>query len=144
LNLVVCIFVQAAECKVAWRRCCVALPVGASTPDHPYVIFRNVPGVQDFKAGLSPASNGFKRAAMPGGMNRRDATAKPWKRGSESNDISNGCQPQYPDVQGYFNIDSKGLQAVFGITRHLTALTCHAHPAYSVIEEIVEGFVEGF
>jgi hypothetical protein len=63
-------------------------------------------------------------------------------RGSESNDVLTGCQPQYPDLQGYFNIDSKGLQAVFGTTRHLPALTHRIHPTYSVIEEIVEGFVE--
>jgi hypothetical protein len=64
------------------------------------------------------------------------------RRGSESNDIFTGCQPQYPDLQGYFNIDSKGLQAIFVTTRHLQALTRHAHGTYSVIEEIVEGFVE--
>jgi hypothetical protein len=58
--------------------------------------------------------------------------------------VSNGCQPQYLGLQGNFIIDSKELQAVFGITRHLPALTRHAHPAYSVIEEFVEGFVEGF
>jgi hypothetical protein len=28
--------------------------------------------------------------------------------------------------------------------RYLPALTRHLHPAYSVIEEFVEGFVEGF
>jgi hypothetical protein len=67
-----------------------------------------------------------------------------WRRESESNDLSNSCQPQNPDLQGYFNIDSKGLQAVFGTTRRPPALTRHAHAAYSVIEEFVEGFVEGF
>jgi hypothetical protein len=46
-------------------------------------------------------------------------------------------------LQGYSNSDSKGLQAVFSTTRHAPALSRHAHPAYSVIEEIVEGFVEG-
>jgi hypothetical protein len=61
----------------------------------------------------------------------------------ESNDTFNDCQPQYPNLRGYFNSDSKGVQAVFVTTRHLPALTRHAHPAYSVIEEIVEGFVEG-
>ena len=61
-------------------------------------------------------------------------------KGSESNDVFISRQPRYPDLQGYFNIDSKGAQAVFGTTRHLPALTRHLHPAYSVIEEIVEGF----
>jgi hypothetical protein len=58
--------------------------------------------------------------------------------------VSNDCQLQYPDLQGNFSIDSKGLQAVSGTTHHLPALTRHAHPAYSVIEEFVESFVEGF
>jgi hypothetical protein len=51
---------------------------------------------------------------------------------------------QYPDLQGYFNIDFTGLQELSGTIRHIPALTRHLHPAYSVIEEIVEGFVEGF
>jgi hypothetical protein len=59
---------------------------------------------------------------------------------SESNDVFAGCQPQYPDLQGYFNIDIIGVQAVFVTTRHLPVLTRHAPAAYSVIEEIVEGF----
>jgi hypothetical protein len=60
------------------------------------------------------------------------------------NDTFTGCQPQYPDLQWNFNIDSKWLHAVFDTTRHLPDLTRHAYPAHSVIEEIVEGFVEGF
>jgi hypothetical protein len=64
-------------------------------------------------------------------------------RESESNDTFTGCQPQYHDLQGYFNIDSKGLQAVFTTTRYLPVLTRLLHPAHSVIEETVEGFVEG-
>jgi hypothetical protein len=56
---------------------------------------------------------------------------------------SPGCQPQYPDLQGKFIIDFTGLQEVFGTARHLPDLTRHVHAAYSVIEEIVEGFVEG-
>ena len=64
------------------------------------------------------------------------------RRRSESDDVFTGCQPQYPDLQGYFNIDSKGLQAVFGTTRHLPALTLYPHRAYSVIEEFVEDFGE--
>jgi len=67
-----------------------------------------------------------------------------WRRGSESNEVFTDGQPQYPDLQGHFNFDSKGLQAVSGTTRHLPALTRHAPGACSVIEEIVEGFVEGF
>jgi hypothetical protein len=61
----------------------------------------------------------------------------------ESNDAFTGCQPQYPDLRGCFNIDSKGLQEVFGTTRHASALTRHLPPAYSVIQEFVESFVEG-
>jgi hypothetical protein len=34
-----------------------------------------------------------------------------------SNDVFTGCQPQYPDLQGDFNIDSKGLQEVSGTIR---------------------------
>src|ERR1035437_892059 len=67
-----------------------------------------------------------------------------WRRGSESNGVFTDCQPQYPDLQGHFNIDSKGLQEIFGTTRHLPDLTRHIPAAYTVIEEIVEGFVEGF
>jgi hypothetical protein len=66
------------------------------------------------------------------------------RRRSESNDVFISHQPQYADLQGDFNIDSKGVQVVFGTTRNLPALTPHAHAAYSVIEEFVEGFVEGF
>jgi hypothetical protein len=69
---------------------------------------------------------------------------KTWRRGAESNDVFTGCQPQYPDLQGYFSIDYKRLQADLVTTRHLPALTPRAHAAYSVIEEFVEGFVEGF
>jgi hypothetical protein len=63
------------------------------------------------------------------------------RRGSESDDAFTGCQPQYPDLQGCFNIDSTGLQEVFSTTRHLPDLTRHIHNAYSVIEEFVEGFL---
>jgi hypothetical protein len=59
-------------------------------------------------------------------------------------DTFNDCLPQSSDLQGNFNIDSKGVQAVSVTTRHLPALTRHAHGAYSVIEEIVEGFIEGY
>ena len=67
-----------------------------------------------------------------------------WRRGSESNDVFTDNQPQYPDLQSNFDIDSKGLQAVSSTTRHLPDLTRHLHPAHPVIEEIVEGFVESF
>jgi hypothetical protein len=50
----------------------------------------------------------------------------------------------HPFEGRYFNTGFTGLQTVSGTTRHLPDLTRHAHPAYSVIEEIVEGFVEGF
>jgi hypothetical protein len=38
----------------------------------------------------------------------------------------------------------KGFKLFFGTARHLPDLTPHIHPAYSVIEEIVEGFVVDF
>jgi hypothetical protein len=63
------------------------------------------------------------------------------RRGSESNDVFTDCQPQYPDLQGNFNIGFTRLQVVFRTTRHLPDLTLRLHPAYSVIEEIVEGFL---
>jgi hypothetical protein len=58
-------------------------------------------------------------------------------------DVFTGCQPQYPNLQGHFDIDSKGLQAVSVTTRHLPVLTRHAPATRTVIEEIVEGFVGG-
>ena len=64
------------------------------------------------------------------------------RRRSESDDVFIGCQPQYPDLQGYFNIGFTAFQATFGTTHHAQALTRRAHSAYSVIEEFVEGFVE--
>jgi hypothetical protein len=67
-----------------------------------------------------------------------------WRRGSESNEVFTDCQPQYPDLQGDINADFTGLQAIFNTIRSLPDLTRHIPAAYSVIEEIVEGFVEGF
>jgi len=67
-----------------------------------------------------------------------------WRRGSESNEVFTDYQPQYPDLQGYFNADFTGLQEVSDIIRQLPDLTRHTPTAYSVIEEFVEGFVEGF
>jgi hypothetical protein len=66
------------------------------------------------------------------------------RRGSESNGVFTNCQPQYPDLLGYFNLDSTGVQGPFDTTRHLPDVPRHIHPAYSVIEEIVEEIVEGF
>jgi hypothetical protein len=65
------------------------------------------------------------------------------RQGSESNAVFTDCQPQYPDLQGDFNADFTGLQEVSDTIRRLPDLTRHVHSAYSVIEEIVEGFVEG-
>jgi hypothetical protein len=67
-----------------------------------------------------------------------------WRRGSESNEVFTDCQPQYPDLQGYFNADFMGLQEVSVTIRSLPDITRHLSAYYSVIEEIVEGFVEGF
>jgi hypothetical protein len=49
-----------------------------------------------------------------------------------------------PYGKSQFNADFTGVQAVSDTIRPLPALTRHVHPYYSVIEEIVEGFVEGF
>ena len=67
-----------------------------------------------------------------------------WRRGSESNEVFTDCQPQYPDLQGYFNADFTEVQEVFNTIRQLPDLTRHLPVSYSVIEEIVEDFVEGF
>jgi hypothetical protein len=40
-------------------------------------------------------------------------------RGSESNDVFTDCQPQYPDLQGDFNIDFTGVQTLFDTTLQL-------------------------
>src|ERR1035438_5053395 len=65
-------------------------------------------------------------------------------KGSESNDVFTDYQPQYPDLQGDFNFDFTGVQAVFNTIRQLPDLIRHLPAYYSVIEEIVEGFVEGY
>ena len=54
------------------------------------------------------------------------------------------CQPQYRDLQGYFNIGFTAFQALFDTIRLNPSHTRHLPAACSVIEEIVEGFVEGF
>jgi hypothetical protein len=64
------------------------------------------------------------------------------RRGSESNEVFIDYQPQYPDLQGYFNADFTGLQAVFSTIRSLPDLTRNLPAFYSVIEEIVEGFLD--
>jgi len=70
--------------------------------------------------------------------------SKDWRRRSESDDVFSGCQPQYPDLQGYFNIGFTGVQALLDTIQLNPAHTRHTPAAYPVIEEIVEGFVEGF
>jgi hypothetical protein len=69
-------------------------------------------------------------------------TNKNWRRGSESNEVFTDNQPQYPDLQGYFTADFTGVQEVYGPICALPDLTHHIPTAYSVVEEIVEGFVE--
>jgi len=64
------------------------------------------------------------------------------RRGLESNAFFTDCQPQYPDFQGYFNAGFSSVQAAFITIRQLSGLTRHLRAHYSVIEEIVEGFVE--
>ena len=66
------------------------------------------------------------------------------RRGSESDEALTGNLPAYPDLQGHFNADFTGVQAVFSTIRQLSCLTRRTPGFYSVIEEIVEGFVEGF
>jgi hypothetical protein len=53
------------------------------------------------------------------------------------------CQLQYPDLQGFFNIGFTDFQQVSDIIRQLSDLTRNA-PLTTVIEQIVEEFVEGF
>ena len=53
-------------------------------------------------------------------------------------------QPQYPDLQGYFTVDFTRVQALFYTICQLPDLTRQLPGFYPVIEEIVEGFVEGF
>jgi hypothetical protein len=66
------------------------------------------------------------------------------RRGSESNGAFTDCQPQYPDLQGHFNIGFTELQSLSDTVRHMPNLTRRTPTTYSVIEEIIEGFVEGF
>jgi hypothetical protein len=66
------------------------------------------------------------------------------RRGSESNEVFTDNQPQYPDLRGNINAVIKGVQEVSTTIRELPDLTRQSPVAYSVIEEIVEGFVEGF
>jgi hypothetical protein len=47
-------------------------------------------------------------------------------------------------LRGNFNADLTRVQAVSNTIRQLSDLTRHLPAAYSVIEEIVEGFVESF
>ena len=65
------------------------------------------------------------------GIFRRKAliiNAANWRRGSESNGIFTDNQPQYPDLQGIFNTDSIGVQALFGTIRPLPALNPSTYP----------------
>jgi hypothetical protein len=78
------------------------------------------------------------------GALKQQANLKTWRRGSESNEVFTDCQPQYPDLQSHFNADFTRPQKVSDTIRQLPDLTRHIPVAYSVIEEIVEGFVEGF
>jgi hypothetical protein len=64
--------------------------------------------------------------------------------GQTSNEVFTDYQPQYPDLQDYFNADFTRVQAVFNTIRQLPDLTRHLPGYYSLIEEIVEGFVVGF
>ena len=67
-----------------------------------------------------------------------------WRKGSESNGVFTDYQPQCTDLQGDLNSNFTGLQWVFGTTRRLPALTRRLATAYSLIEEIVGGFVEDY
>ena len=74
-------------------------------------------------------------------LNKR--SDRQWRRSSESNNDFTDYQPQYPDLQGDFNASYSRLQEVFSTTGSLPDLTRHLPTYYSVIEEIIEGFVEG-
>jgi hypothetical protein len=81
--------------------------------------------------------------AVPTALTPCYSYSKTWRRGSESNGAFTDCQPQYPDLQGYFNTGFTGVQALSDTIRFNSSPTRHAPTAYTVIEEIVEGFVEG-
>jgi hypothetical protein len=78
------------------------------------------------------------------GTDRRIKQEAAERRRSESDDAFTGCQPQYPDLQGYLNIGFTGVQALLDTIQLNPAHTRHTPAAYPVIEEIVEGFVESF
>jgi hypothetical protein len=65
------------------------------------------------------------------------------RRGSESKGAFTDYQPQCPDLQGDFNVGFTGVPALFETIRLNSPPARHTPAAYSVIEEIVEGFVEG-
>ena len=67
-----------------------------------------------------------------------------FRRGSESNEVFPGNQPQHLDFLRCLNAGFIGAQAIFNTARHLPYLKRHLFPLYSIIEEIVEGFVERF
>jgi len=50
----------------------------------------------------------------------------------ESSDVFTNNQPQYPDLQGYFNADFTVVQEIFNTTRSLPHLTRRLHDYYSV------------
>jgi hypothetical protein len=60
------------------------------------------------------------------------------------NEVFTDCQPQYPDLQAHFKPVFISVQTPFETIRYAPALTRRTHGFYSLIEEIVEGFVEDF
>jgi hypothetical protein len=73
----------------------------------------------------------------------REICVSHWRRRPESNEVFTDCQPQYPDLQRYFNTGFTGVQALYETIRHIPDLTRHTPAAYSVIEGFVEGFLTG-
>jgi len=61
-----------------------------------------------------------------------------------ANEVFTDDEPQYPDLPGDINTVFKGVREVSATIRALPGLTRQSPVAYSVIEEIIEGFVEGF
>jgi hypothetical protein len=80
---------------------------------------------------------------IPAGVTSYCTRIKTWRRGSKSNGVFTGCQPQYPDLQGDFNVGFTGVQALLDTIQLNPPETRHTHAAYSVIEGIVEGFCSG-
>ena len=69
------------------------------------------------RRGLRRNRNVWKAASSELSHFELECTHFIWRRGSESNGVFTDCQPQYPDLRGYFNADFTGVQALFDTIR---------------------------